>query len=217
MSQKNNIDDLGVIIGFDPDKIFGEKDKPLFVPDNVLLTNIEELKKESYLDDNVSNESIRHAIIFVQDSIAEKVTGTCLMNQLKCLIAECKIDDDPHYAWYRRLLYTYIFPILANGVQSELAIKLTLKERNQGVIRNNDAEHLQYPGLADVKAMKSDYDRNTDFYINRAIKFLRCNSKHFCELCGCDCRCDCNEAPFQMPYSTGTYTGPRCTNRSPYT
>lgn len=186
-----------------------------FVPDNVLLASIEEIKKESYLDDNVSNEAIRHALIFVQDSIAELVTGTCLMNQLKCLIADCRITDKC-YVWYKRLLDTYLFPILANGVQSELAVKLTLKERNQGVVRNSDTEHLQYPGVSDIKYMKQDYNRNTDFYITRAIKFLRCNHRCFRELCGCDCLCDCNEAPFQRPYSIGVYTGMRPNKRNPY-
>lgn len=171
---------------------------------NILLADPEQLKEESYLDKNVENSDIRTAMLFIQDYIVDRVTGTCLLNKLKYLICTDQINCD-RYRWYAKLLNEYIFPLLAYGVQSELAPNLTLKERNQGIIRNNDP-NLQYPGLDDVRYIKSQHDTKKDFYVNRAVKFLKCNRERFKDLCGCDClccTCDCNTAPFSdVPYST---------------
>jgi len=172
-----------------------------FDPTNVLLANIESVKKESYLDDNVSSENIRVAMLYVQDAIIERITGSCLMNQLKVLIFNGLIDD-PCFVWYRRLLDEYLFQTIVNGIQADLAPHLTFKERNQGVIRNNDPS-LQYPILNEVKYIKANYEKRMNFYINRSVKWLKCNKKCFRELCGCYGCCECETAPFNKPYSFG--------------
>lgn len=172
-----------------------------FIPHKVWLASTKDIKEESYLDENVSDKDIQVALTDVQNMIIEKVTGSCLMNQLKILICEgdikCKCC-----MWYRELLDTYLFPIMVYGVQAELAAHLTFKERNQGIVRNNDTEHLQYPVLNDIKYIKSQYETKRDFYITRAVKWLKCNCCHFNELCCCFC-CDCETAPFQLPYAIG--------------
>lgn len=178
-----------------------EIDNTDFVPSNILLAAIESVKKESYLDDNISNENIRTAMLFIQDSIVERVTGSCLMNQLKQLIGFDLIDED-EFLWYRQLLDEYLFKIICQGVQSDLASHLTFKERNQGIVRNNDI-NLSYPILDEVKYIKGQYDRKLDFYINRSVKWLSCNSEHFKELCGSYGCCDCETAPYNKPYSVG--------------
>lgn len=192
-------------IYFKKDNFYGnepiEIDTDHFTPSNILLANIDSVKKESYLDDNVSNESIRVAMLYVQDTVVEKITGTCLMNQLKLLISNGLIDDDC-FIWYRRLLDEYLFQLIVNGIESDLAPNLTFKERNQGIVRNNDT-NLQYPMLDEIKYIKGNYDKKMNFYINRAVKWLKCNSCEFCELCGCYGCCDCNEAPFRKPYAFG--------------
>lgn len=187
-----------------------------FCPDNILLADIDLIKKESYLDANVSSESIRHALIFVQDSIAELVTGSCLLEQLKRLVCTDEIYN-PYYSMYRRLLDSYLFPILVNGVQAELASKLSFQERNHGIVRHNDNQHLSYPGVSDIKYIRQDYNRNTDFYITRAIRFIKCNRSCFCELCCCSYGCDCSHAPFQRAYSIGINLEVLSENRSSYT
>ncbi len=173
-----------------------------FIPHKVWLASTTDIKAESYLDENVSDHQIQVALTDVQNTIIEKVTGSCLTHQLKSLICEdlirCKCAG-----WYRELLDSYLFPILAYGVQAELAAHLTFKERNQGVVRAGDTGHLQYPVLNDIKYIKTQYETKRDFYITRAVKWLKCNRHHFCELCDlCTC-CDCETAPFQLPYAVG--------------
>lgn len=179
-------------------------DRSCFSSVDILLADIETIKRESYLDDNVSNEAIRTAMIYIQDTIVERVTGSCLMDQLKYLIHCGEIGRD-YCQWYRKLLDEYIFPILVWGVQSELATHLTFKERNQGVIRNNDT-NLQYPVLNEVKHVEQKYNKKTDFYINKAVNWLKCNCCHLSELCCCFC-CGCKTAPFNTPFHIGIPLG----------
>jgi len=168
---------------------------------NVLLADIEQLKEESYLDKNVDNRNIRTAMMYVQDYIVDHVTGSCLLDQIKYLICNNKIKCDC-YRWYKKLLDEHIFPILTYGIQAELAPHLTLKERNEGIIRNSD-QNLQYPVLSEVNYIKGQYSNKLDFYVVRAVKFLKCNRKRFIELCGCGCLCDCETAPFaDIPYTS---------------
>lgn len=176
-----------------------EFDVPDFIPYKVLLANPERIKKESHLDDNVSDDAIRASMIYIQDIIVEKVTGDCLMNQLKLIIHTCHVNDQ-YYIWYKRLLDEFIFPLLVYGVKADLSIEKTLQIRNQGIVRNNDTQHLQYPSINDVKFAEQRQNYKLDFYINRAVEFLRCNKQHFRELCCKSCACDCGVAPFQRAY-----------------
>lgn len=172
-----------------------------FVPYRVLLANVERIKKESSLDDNTSDDDIRNSMMYVQDIIVEKVTGSCLMDQLKLIIDKCVVNQ-PQYKWYKRLLDDFILPMLIYGVKADLSIENTLQIRNQGVVRNNDTQHLQYPALSDVKYAEQRQNYKLDFYIDRAVKFLWCNRHCFRELCGCGCPCGCDTAPYQRPYHT---------------
>lgn len=186
-----------------------------FNPHKVWLAACSDIKAESYLDENVSDKQIQVAMTDVQYMIIEKVTGSCLMNQLKMLICDGSIKCGCA-GKYRELLDVYLFPIISYGVQAELAAHLTYKERNQGVIRNNDTQHLQYPILNDIKYIKSQYEVKRDFYITRAVKWLKCNKDCFCELCACGC-CDCETAPFQLPYSTPIEFETKFDNRTGFT
>lgn len=173
-----------------------------FAPHKIYLASPIDIKAESYIDDNVSDNNINVAMVDVQNIIIEKVTGSCLMNQLKALICSEFIKMDI-YSHYLELLDQYLFPILTYGIQAELSIHLSYKERNQGIMRNNDTQHLQYPSSKEIILTKRKYEEKRDFYITRAVKWLKCNKDCFCELCGCFCMCDCGTAPFQLPYAIG--------------
>lgn len=186
-----------------------------FIPAKVLLSNTARIKKESTLDDNMSDDDIRASMIYIQDLIVQRVTGSCLMNQLKLIVFHCQMDS-PLYQWYKHLLDNYIFPILVYGVKADLTVEATLKIRNQGVVRNNDNEHLQYPGISDVKFLEQRQNYKLDLYINQAVEFLQCNKCHFRELCGCGCPCGCDTAPFHRDYHLPLSISPYPQKHEPY-
>lgn len=163
---------------------------------NQLFTDVKRLKKESYLDDNVNENDIRVAIKAIQDIIIERITGTCLADKLKELICKdevyCKGNE-----LYKTLLVDYLFNIFVYGVPLELNIPLSYKTRNAGQIRNNDDSLTQSP-LNDIKYTNEWYKFKMNFYIDRAMNFIRCNYSCIPEAQCCS-PCGCKEQSLQNP------------------
>ncbi len=154
----------------------------------ILLISVNKIKKDSYLDENVSDDKIRIAIEFIQDSIIENVIGTSLYNTLIEFIenlnnqtelegCDCALLD---------LLDNYIAPIFLYGVQAELNIPLSFKERNIGNFQIQD-ERISGTQLNDIKYLNQYYINKQEFYINRCIEFLKCNIECFPEIRDCGC------------------------------
>lgn len=153
---------------------------------NVLIVNINRLKKESYLDDNLSDDKIRIAVKFIQDTIIEKVIGTCLFEKLRELICTGEIDDGD-YRMYKKLIDDYLFPIFVYGVPAEISIPISYKNRNIGVVQGSN-ENLVQTALDDIKYLNQYYKNKMDFYVQKAIDFLCCHYDCFrAELCHCEC------------------------------
>lgn len=153
--------------------------------DTALIVNIERLKNDSYLDKNVSNNDIRVAVLFIQDEIIEHVIGTCLFDKIKCMVVDGTIDHCKN-SIYKQLLDEFLFPIFAYSVQAEISIPKSFKVRNIGTIQQT-SDNIQQSGLSDIKYLNSYYKNKADFYIARAIKYLKCNRECFPELCNCGC------------------------------
>lgn len=152
---------------------------------DILLVNINKLKADSYLDANVDNNAIRVAMLFMQDEVIERVTGSILFDKIKSLIPNSCIDR-PCYCCYKTLLDDYLFPIFVWGVQAELSIPKSYKLRNAGLVQQT-GDNIQQSQLADIKYTNSYYKNKMDFYIERAIKYLKCNLECFPEVNGCGC------------------------------
>lgn len=166
---------------------------------DVLLVNINKLKKDSYLDINVSEDTIRVASLYVQDTIIEKVTGSCLFNRLRDLYCDGKMDDPPNWC-YKELVDDYLFPVFVYSVQAETSIPLSYKNRNNGTIQANTDTTTQSQ-LGDIKYLNQYYANKSDFYVKRAIDYLRCHKKCFPELC-CPSCCGLNEKPMSKGPTT---------------
>lgn len=152
----------------------------------VLLFNCAKIKKDSYIDANVSEDTIRVAGLYVQDSVIEHVIGSCLYDKIASLIEDCKIAE-PDYRYYRILVTDYLFPIFAYAIQAEISIPLHFKQRNGGVVQANP-DNTTGTTLPDIKYLNAFYSNKSDFYVKKAQNFLECNWNCFPELknCGCD-------------------------------
>lgn len=153
------------------------------------MISVNKVKKDSYIDDNVQDDKIRIAIEFMQDSIIEKVIGTALYDTLCDFIVsgEDEVPDDTGCSCkLTQLLDDYLAPIFLYGVQAELTLPLSYKERNIGVFQAGD-DKVQPSGMSDIIKMSKHYTTKMDFYITRCIKFLKCNIDCFPEIKGCGC------------------------------
>lgn len=153
---------------------------------DVLLVSIDSLKSDSYLDSNTQDNNIRIAALYVQDTIIQKVTGTCLFNALKEMVCTGVVYNPAVKKQYKELLDDFLYPIFIYGVQAELAIPLTYKESNAGVKTTSDPD-LSNPSINEVAYNQKYYQNRMDFYVDKAIKWLCCNHDCFPELCGCEC------------------------------
>lgn len=154
--------------------------------DNALLINVDWLKMNSHLDENVNDKDVRISIKLVQDQIIQQVIGTCLFEALKEMIVDCTIDHELN-SKYKFLLDEYLLDIFAWGVPAMLPIPLTYKIRNAGEIKTT-SEGLSTSTLDDINYTTQWYKNKMDFYVQRAIKWLCCNTSCFPELCSC---CEC--------------------------
>lgn len=184
-----------------------EIESPEFTTNTVLFVNENRLKTESYLDENVSNDHIRVAVLHIQSEIITRVLGTCLTDQLKELICTGHIDDNK-YRWYKELLDSYLYPIFSYGVQAELPIPLGFKNKNQGMVQPQ-GEDFSQTNLSDIQYISKWYRNHMDFYMKKAIDWLTCNRKQFSELCKTGC-CNCVESPLNKDYDTGLSLGNTC-------
>lgn len=149
------------------------------------LFDIESIKADSFIDSNENNENIRVAALLVQDTIIDKVVGTCLSEFLKELICSgdiCKSE----YSGYKFLLDEFIHKIFIWGVSAELLLPTSFKTRNIGVHQQTD-EGVVNSSFSNINSLKNYYETRQNFYIKKAQEWLCCNSNKFPELCGCEC------------------------------
>lgn len=150
----------------------------------ILFADVDRIKKESFLDKNVDDNQVRTSMIYVQDTIMKRVLGRCLYDRLEELICNCGIYEDEN-EHYRHLLDEYIFPVLVWGIQEDIQVPISYKTRNMGVISTGDT-NIANSTLNDINYVRTYYQNKVDFYMSRAIDFLKC-SKCYPELKCCEC------------------------------
>lgn len=136
------------------------------------------------MDTNVSEKMIRVAALAVQDMVIEKVIGSCLFNRLIELVCTDEICCEGNEC-YHVLLERYLFPIFSYGVQAEMSVPMSFKNRNNGIVRVN-LDGASEAALSEIKYLNQYYLNKMDTYVQRAIRYLRCN-KCFPELASCEC------------------------------
>jgi hypothetical protein len=177
------------------------------INNNILLVNIEQLKKDSYIDCNVDDNTLRIAINSVQYRIIEKLLGTCIVDKLKELICSGEIKF-PENAIYYDLVANYLFYIFAFAVPEELNISLTYKIRNAGNVQSSDDTKI-ITSQSDLKYINQWYANHYNDYILRTQNFLNCNREFFSDLCGCGGNCGCNTGGSRHELKVGFSITPR--------
>lgn len=173
--------------------------RPITSRKKVLLVNIDKLKNESYVDDNVSEKHLRVAINAIQDEIIENVIGTCLFNKLADLVCSGNFHHECNLK-YKVLMDDYLFKIFVYAVQAEISIPLSFKNRNVGTIQQ-DTDGVSKTTISDIKYLNQYYINKADEYVSRTIKFLLCNRCEFPELSCCECSWCTQSAMSQRPHT----------------
>lgn len=159
---------------------------------NIMLISPDDVKAQGELNYNVDDTAIGASIRVSQNVYLRDVIGDDLLGKLQELVwnsiqgADDNINSDENIA-YKTLLDDYIQPVLAYKVSSEICVRITLKIRNMGVVKNSDT-NVNQVSLQDIIYLKQTNDTLFNDALNRMVKFICDNNEAFPEsefVCGC--------------------------------
>lgn len=140
---------------------------------NVFLISEDILKSETYLGDNVGSEYIHPAIECSQEIYLQQLIGTSLLDDLCRKVETNKLTEDD-----TTLLNEYIIPYLKFKVLSEVALPITFKYRNSGIVQTNN-EYTTNTAMKDAQQLANHYDQRANFFAIRLTDWLCANSTKF--------------------------------------
>lgn len=161
---------------------------------NTMLVSPRKIKDSGLLSLNVDDAYIGAAIRTAQMVHLVDAIGTDLVEKLQLLVynkvnnvsGATNIDSEENIQ-YKVLLDEYVTPALISKTIVESALRMSLKIRNMGVVRNSDT-NVNYAQLADIKYLMSYEETDYNHYLNRMAEFLCDNKEAFPESnydCGC--------------------------------
>ena len=140
---------------------------------SVFLISEDILKTETYLCDNVGVEYIHPAIECAQEIYLQQLIGTSLLNDLCVKVRDGQLNKDD-----KQLLDEYIIPYLKFKVLSEVALPITFKYRNSGIVQTNN-EYTTNTAMKDAQQLANHYDQRANFFAIRLTDWLCANSTKF--------------------------------------
>ena len=160
---------------------------------DIMLVSPNTIKAQSYITNDVSDETIGPAIRETQNIHLQSIIGSNLLLALQRKILNKKegnedgIDDTENEA-YKTLLDEYITPYLVSKTQAVICLPITYKIRNMGVIQNYDT-NVNREQLSEVYAIERRFNTMSARYATYLSMYLCEHKDEFPELsegsCGC--------------------------------
>ena len=150
--------------------------KPLFISINYLRTN-------TIINDNVQGEILDQVIKQVQETQIQTLLGTSLYNKYNNIINDGSITGTTN-ANYKELLDDYIVPTLVQYCVCNSIPYLNYKFTNKNIStqKSDDSEPL---GLDELKFLKNELTNTAQFYGERLVKHLKCNTDKYPQYLEC--------------------------------
>jgi len=150
-----------------------------------LLVSETFVKSVTSISDNVSGKYIQSSIHEAQEIALKSILGSCLLDKLKELGLEKKLDDPANIAYKDLVDKSQYF--LAYTAIVELTNKVSYKIGNFGVAKSND-ENLQVVTQDEIAKMQYYYQSKADFCALELQNWLLENRTAFPELTDCVCK-----------------------------
>lgn len=161
------------------------------------------LKSEGLIDDNLWGGYLKPAIQLAQDKGLQPLIGASLYEAICDMVGDDSIRD-PENQKYKFLLDEYVIPYLMFQTLAEVAVPISWKFKNQGMIEAN-TEWVTRPSMKDFQYIVQKYENDAVFYGNRLTDYLAANNKDYPEyyrhICGK------MSASKRKGYKTGLYLG----------
>ena len=157
---------------------------------NTMLISPKKVKESGELNLNVDDSTIGSSIRTAQNVYLTDVIGNELVERIQELVynkiksSGTTIDDEPAY---KVLLDEYLTPVLISKTIVDIALRITFKIRNMGVVQNSDV-NVNSVSIDDVKYVQNYQETMYNHYLNRMADFMCANKDAFPESkfdCGC--------------------------------
>jgi hypothetical protein len=150
--------------------------KPLYI-------STEYLRKQTIINDNVQGEILESVIKQVQETEIQSLLGTSLYYKINGLINDSSITGTTN-SNYKELLDDYIIPCLLQYCVWNSSIYLNYKFTNKAINtqKSDDSEPL---GLDELKYLRDELRNTAQFYGERLVKQLKCNTDLYSEYLEC--------------------------------
>lgn len=158
-----------------------------------MLISPKKVKESGELNLNVDEGAIGASIRTAQNVYLVDVIGTELVEALQEKVynkiqgASANTIDSEENVAYKTLLDEYVTPALISKTVVDIALRLSYKVRNMGVVKNSDT-NVNYSTLDDIKYVQSYQETMWNHYLNRMVEFLCANKAAIPEstfTCGC--------------------------------
>ncbi len=166
---------------------------------NTMLISPNTVKASTYLVGNVDDGMLGAAIREAQEVHLQSIIGSELLYKIQELVYNAitgntdTIDDETN-ACYKDCLDNYITPYMEQKVQAVLALMVSYKTRNLGVVHASDT-NLNAPSINDVLLVQQRYNVVAAKYATALSKYLCQNKECLIELTSEGCNCTPYVAP----------------------
>lgn len=139
------------------------------------LVSVDRIKKNTFLDNNVSDKIIKLALLKAQDEIMEPTLGTKLYEKLLS-----GIDEGEMELTYQNLIVQYIWKPLYYAASLFVYRHLVWKETNNGILQGVPANQTGVD-VAELNTLRDEAYNSMEFHIQKLQRYLTDNSTDFPE------------------------------------
>ena len=151
---------------------------------DILLTSEAFVKSVSSISDNVAGKYIKPSIREAQEIALKSIVGSCLLDRLKVLVADGRINQDA-FSDYKALIDQAQY-FLAYAAIVEVTTKVSYKVGNFGVAKSSD-ENLQNATQDEIVKLQYYYQSKADFCALELQQWIMDNRASFPELSASCC------------------------------
>lgn len=141
----------------------------------ILLVDIDRIKKNSYLDGNIDDKTIKIGLINAQEQLLEPVIGTKLYNKLTGGIAEGTLPIP-----YQNLVINYIWKVLYHGTTYMVARNLLVRYTNSAIVKDSN-QNSTAVGESELRSLRDEEFQSYQFHVNKLQLYLTDNIGSFPE------------------------------------
>lgn len=138
-----------------------------------LLVDEEDIINNSFIDSNFDRKALRVALYFAQDILATEIGYKFMQSLYDWKVNQTPIlDNQGNEIDEDTFIHVYLLPTLAYRVQADLAIPISYKEKNQGMV-NIVGDTFNHAQKNDITYVVQWYNNKYEFYLKRLRRKLR--------------------------------------------